>query len=97
MPGARAVIDVLKVKRYSPKKNLSLLPIGNFVCFCCDPFTFIDKTMKGYIHFFRRLGYWNFTTENPDACQQCTCNVLGTTSLEGCHQDTGIGKMTGNT
>jgi len=34
-------------------------------------------------------GYWNFTASNPDACQQCTCNPLGTINVEGCHQRTG--------
>ena len=38
-----------------------------------------------------RPGYWNFTTENPDGCQQCTCNIHGTVQSAngGCDEDTG--------
>ena len=36
------------------------------------------------------LGYWNFTVENPDGCQQCTCNRLGTVDNGGgCNEQTG--------
>ena len=35
-------------------------------------------------------GYWNFTVENPDGCQQCTCSRLGTVdSGGGCNEQTG--------
>ena len=35
-------------------------------------------------------GYWNFTTENPDGCQQCTCSPLGTLDNGGgCNEETG--------
>lgn len=36
-------------------------------------------------------GFWNFTTENPDGCQQCTCNIHGTVQSEdgGCDETTG--------
>jgi len=35
-------------------------------------------------------GYWNFTTENPDGCQQCSCNPLGTVDGGGgCNEQTG--------
>ena len=23
-----------------------------------------------------KAGYWNFTVENPDGCQQCTCRFV---------------------
>ncbi|XP_046682808.1 laminin subunit beta-1 isoform X2 [Homalodisca vitripennis] len=34
-------------------------------------------------------GYWNFDEYNPDGCQPCTCNTLGTINNEGCNQVTG--------
>ncbi|KAJ8664871.1 hypothetical protein QAD02_006533 [Eretmocerus hayati] len=34
-------------------------------------------------------GYWNFTELNPDGCQECTCNILGTIDNQGCNQVTG--------
>lgn len=34
--------------------------------------------------------YWNLREENPDGCEQCTCNPLGTIGDLGCDQDTGI-------
>ena len=35
-------------------------------------------------------GYWNFTVENPDGCQLCTCSPLGTVdSGGGCNEQTG--------
>lgn len=30
-------------------------------------------------------GYWNFTEENPDGCQQCSCDLLGTYENQGCN------------
>lgn len=34
-------------------------------------------------------GFWNFTNENPDGCQSCTCNTLGTIDNQGCNMRTG--------
>ncbi|XP_057323287.1 laminin subunit beta-1 isoform X1 [Microplitis mediator] len=34
-------------------------------------------------------GFWNFDPENPDGCQACTCNTLGTIDNQGCNQVTG--------
>ncbi|XP_076262261.1 laminin subunit beta-1 isoform X1 [Rhynchophorus ferrugineus] len=34
-------------------------------------------------------GFWNFTSENPDGCQPCTCNILGTIGNQGCNVETG--------
>lgn len=30
-------------------------------------------------------GFWNFTEENPDGCQNCTCNLYGTINNQGCN------------
>lgn len=32
-----------------------------------------------------RHGFWNFTEENPDGCQACSCNLLGTYENQGCN------------
>lgn len=34
-------------------------------------------------------GYWNFQASNPDGCEPCTCNSLGTVGNQGCNQFTG--------
>ncbi|XP_034940171.1 laminin subunit beta-1 isoform X2 [Chelonus insularis] len=34
-------------------------------------------------------GFWNFDPENPEGCQACTCNLLGTIDNQGCNQLTG--------
>ncbi|KAJ2950704.1 hypothetical protein O0L34_g8964 [Tuta absoluta] len=34
-------------------------------------------------------GYWNFNLENPDGCEACTCNPLGTINERGCDQFSG--------
>ncbi|XP_033647467.1 laminin subunit beta-1-like [Asterias rubens] len=34
-------------------------------------------------------GYWNLRSENPDGCQACTCNTLGTEGNRGCNKQTG--------
>ncbi|KAG0716686.1 Laminin subunit beta-1 [Chionoecetes opilio] len=31
-----------------------------------------------------KAGYWNFSSENPEGCEACTCNTLGTVNNEGC-------------
>ncbi|XP_012252560.2 laminin subunit beta-1-like [Athalia rosae] len=34
-------------------------------------------------------GYWNFDFNNPDGCQACTCNTVGTIGNQGCNTLTG--------
>ncbi|XP_075218463.1 laminin subunit beta-1-like [Lycorma delicatula] len=34
-------------------------------------------------------GFWNFDENNPEGCQGCTCNTLGTQGNEGCNVVTG--------
>lgn len=34
--------------------------------------------------------YWNLRDENPDGCEACACNPLGTLGDYGCDQETGI-------
>ncbi|XP_055926474.1 laminin subunit beta-1-like [Argiope bruennichi] len=34
-------------------------------------------------------GFWNFQAENPDGCEACTCDVLGTIGNFGCNVYTG--------
>ncbi|XP_011162425.1 laminin subunit beta-1 isoform X1 [Solenopsis invicta] len=34
-------------------------------------------------------GFWNFDPDNPEGCQACTCNTLGTIDNQGCNVVTG--------
>lgn len=34
-------------------------------------------------------GFWNLDEQNPDGCQNCTCNTLGTLGNSGCNVYTG--------
>ncbi|XP_012282234.1 laminin subunit beta-1 isoform X2 [Orussus abietinus] len=34
-------------------------------------------------------GFWNFDLNNPEGCQACTCNTLGTIDNQGCNTITG--------
>ncbi|XP_065087000.1 laminin subunit beta-1 isoform X1 [Ochlerotatus camptorhynchus] len=34
-------------------------------------------------------GFWNFDESNPDGCQTCSCNILGTVDNAGCNVHTG--------
>ncbi|XP_071527687.1 laminin subunit beta-1 isoform X7 [Panulirus ornatus] len=36
-----------------------------------------------------KAGYWNFTAENPEGCQTCSCDLLGTINNAGCNVLTG--------
>lgn len=36
-----------------------------------------------------KAGYWNFTADNPEGCQACTCHLLGTLNNAGCNVLTG--------
>lgn len=35
-------------------------------------------------------GYFNLTTENPNGCEPCSCNTIGTTGNLGCDKDSGL-------
>ncbi len=35
-------------------------------------------------------GYFNLTAENPDGCQSCSCNTIGTTGNMGCDKISGL-------
>ncbi|KAL4226155.1 Laminin subunit beta-1 [Mactra antiquata] len=35
-------------------------------------------------------GYWNLIDENPDGCEPCTCNAMGTLENFGCDQESGF-------
>ena len=35
-------------------------------------------------------GFFNLTTENPDGCQPCSCNTIGTTGNLGCDKHSGL-------
>ncbi|XP_046482664.1 laminin subunit beta-1-like [Neodiprion pinetum] len=39
-----------------------------------------------------KAGFWNFSPENPEGCQACSCHALGTVDLHGC--DVSSGKCT---
>uniref|UniRef100_A0A0N5AN25 Laminin subunit beta-1 n=1 Tax=Syphacia muris TaxID=451379 RepID=A0A0N5AN25_9BILA len=34
-------------------------------------------------------GFWNLSSEDPNGCKACTCNLLGTYNNEGCNKKTG--------
>lgn len=34
-------------------------------------------------------GYWNLQDDNPNGCEACTCNPMGTLENFGCNQETG--------
>ena len=34
-------------------------------------------------------GFWNLNSTNPEGCQTCTCNILGTVNNLGCNMHTG--------
>nr|XP_045621460.1 laminin subunit beta-1-like isoform X3 [Procambarus clarkii] len=36
-----------------------------------------------------KAGYWNFSAENPEGCQACSCDILGTINNLGCNVLTG--------
>ncbi|CAH8537923.1 unnamed protein product [Dicrocoelium dendriticum] len=37
-----------------------------------------------------RVGFWNFQANNPDGCEACTCNMMGTLDNGGCDPYTGL-------
>ncbi|KAF5404743.1 Laminin beta 1 [Paragonimus heterotremus] len=37
-----------------------------------------------------KVGYWNFQANNPEGCQACTCNMMGTLDNGGCDPYTGL-------
>lgn len=34
-------------------------------------------------------GFWNLDDNNPEGCETCTCNILGTINNSGCNMHTG--------
>ncbi|XP_039299299.1 laminin subunit beta-1 isoform X2 [Nilaparvata lugens] len=36
-----------------------------------------------------KAGYWNYDPNNPEGCEKCTCNTMGTAGNEGCDVVTG--------
>ena len=36
-----------------------------------------------------RDGYWNLTPDNPEGCEACVCNTLGTVGNHGCDKNSG--------
>lgn len=34
-------------------------------------------------------GFWNLTESNPEGCQECSCNTLGTVDNQGCNMVSG--------
>ncbi|XP_065226755.1 laminin subunit beta-1 [Planococcus citri] len=34
-------------------------------------------------------GFWNFTENNPEGCQSCSCNIHGIISHDGCNKNNG--------
>ncbi|KAK2718943.1 laminin subunit beta-1-like [Artemia franciscana] len=66
----------------------------------CDSYTDVRNGLDaGQCHCKRHVegrqcdrcknGFWNFTSENPDGCQECSCNTLGTVGNLGCDVITG--------
>ncbi|TGZ57822.1 hypothetical protein CRM22_009869 [Opisthorchis felineus] len=37
-----------------------------------------------------KVGYWNFQASNPEGCEPCTCNMMGTLDNGGCDPYTGL-------
>ncbi|CAH8572031.1 unnamed protein product [Heterobilharzia americana] len=37
-----------------------------------------------------KVGFWNFQAENPDGCESCSCNMIGTIDNGGCDPYTGL-------
>ncbi|RTG88311.1 laminin, beta 1 [Schistosoma bovis] len=37
-----------------------------------------------------KVGFWNFQAENPDGCEACSCNMIGTIDNGGCDPFTGL-------
>ncbi|KAH8870413.1 Laminin subunit beta-1 [Schistosoma japonicum] len=37
-----------------------------------------------------KVGFWNFQAENPDGCESCSCNMIGTIDNGGCDPFTGL-------
>ncbi|XP_030748533.1 laminin subunit beta-1 isoform X2 [Sitophilus oryzae] len=60
-------------------------PVNNLVAGSCHCKTNVDGRRCDQC----KNGYWNFTSANPDGCQPCTCNILGTIDNQGCNVETG--------
>ncbi|XP_050314835.1 laminin subunit beta-1 isoform X2 [Anthonomus grandis grandis] len=60
-------------------------PVNNLVAGSCHCKTNIEGRRCDQC----KNGFWNFTEANPDGCQPCTCNTLGTIGNQGCNVWTG--------
>jgi laminin, beta 1 len=47
------------------------------------------RNVKGRRCDICKEGYWNLQSSNPDGCEECTCNLLGTVNNLGCNFYTG--------
>lgn len=67
----------------------------------CDPYTSEEEKLvagrchcKSLVEGLRcdrcQNGYFNLTLENPDGCEPCSCNLIGTTGNLGCDKYTGL-------
>ncbi|CAG9760320.1 unnamed protein product [Ceutorhynchus assimilis] len=60
-------------------------PVNNLVAGSCHCKTNVDGRRCDQC----KNGFWNFTEQNLDGCQACTCNTLGTIDNQGCNVYTG--------
>lgn len=47
------------------------------------------KYVKGRRCEHCKEGFWNLTESNPEGCQECSCNTLGTVDNQGCNMYSG--------
>ena len=75
-------------------------PIGSLDDGICDPRTSVltgeesgrchcKTNIEGRRCDICKNGFWNFDPDNPDGCEACTCNTLGTINNQGCNMRTG--------
>ncbi|XP_017782768.1 PREDICTED: laminin subunit beta-1 isoform X2 [Nicrophorus vespilloides] len=60
-------------------------PNNNLIAGACHCKTNVEGRRCDYC----KGGFWNFTMENPDGCESCTCNTWGTINNQGCNVYTG--------
>ncbi|XP_060515754.1 laminin subunit beta-1 isoform X2 [Cylas formicarius] len=56
-------------------------PLNNLVAGSCH----CKENVEGRRCDRCKNGFWNFTEANPEGCQPCTCNTLGTIDNQGCN------------